>query len=490
MKKLLLFCLLIALSLNSWAIPFKKSVNEVRFGNGDGTVKTLTFDGTVDSVISFDGSDGSIGIAGSLVYENNVGPKQKDNGGTARDTINLGADDVLRLFDGDGDESIAISETSIVSMPNALSVGVSSPSAFRAHFDANGLTGGAPIVLIDSDDNLNSRASLQIRGSNGSNEIAFFGSNGSVGFGTVTPDSNAVSHMTSASGSGNTSKTLRVSHTDAGFEGGGGSGSGFDGGLLFIHAEGVGDSGSYDLIRARNSVGSRFVVEGDGSTCIGCDNPEDRLVIEKTNATNVETALRLSNNASGAGTGSSIDFHTLNAIFNKIIGLRNNAGSGGNIIFQTMDTGGSLQNAITIDDDQTLQFHAYGAGILETDASGNVSVGAGNPVLSAAGSMRGEWCRINNSGSPAFGGDTTNCSTWISSITTFGAGAGKVQLNFTAGRFTTEPVCICIAENNTDCGFDTNEGALISTSLVGVETYDSAGTSQNLDFMIFCGGKR
>jgi hypothetical protein len=77
--------------------------------------------------------------------------------------------------------------------------------------------------------------------------------------------------------------------------------------------------------------------------------------VSATNATFTNTsggsttsALRLSNNSASAGSGSRLEFHTTDAVFNAIDGVRTTGGSGGELRFWTMNSSGTLTQNMTI----------------------------------------------------------------------------------------------------------------------------------------------
>lgn len=89
-------------------------------------------------------------------------------------------------------------------------------------------------------------------------------------------------------------------------------------------------------------------LDTSGNLGIGTTSPTTKLYVRSTQAAAVVDTLQLSNNAADAGTGSRISFHTADAVFNAIDGVRIGGGSGGRLAFYTMGTGGSLAERVRI----------------------------------------------------------------------------------------------------------------------------------------------
>jgi hypothetical protein len=104
---------------------------------------------------------------------------------------------------------------------------------------------------------------------------------------------------------------------------------------------------------------------------IGTSSPTTKLYVRSTQAAAVVDTLQLSNNASDAGTGSRISFHTADAVFNAIDGVRVGGGSGGRLAFYTMGTGGSLTERVRISEEGTLRtFSTISVGNVAPSTSG------------------------------------------------------------------------------------------------------------------------
>ena len=128
-------------------------------------------------------------------------------------------------------------------------------------------------------------------------------------------------------------------------------------------------------------------ITNTGSIGIGTTSPSVKLDVRSTSGGSVVDTLRLSNNSSDAGTGSRISFHTADAVFNAIDGVRVGGGSGGRLEFSTMGTGGSLTERMRIGSDGRLLINSIALLDYSTISySGAVQIAQnGNAQLACAG---------------------------------------------------------------------------------------------------------
>jgi hypothetical protein len=117
-----------------------------------------------------------------------------------------------------------------------------------------------------------------------------------------------------------------------------------------------------------------------GNVGIGTPSPGRLLELSKSVNGGQGATLRLTNAVGGSGAGTAVEFvgPGTQPIHAKII--TEDAGAfDSNIIFQTKatGTGGALADRLTIDNVGAIQFNDYGAGILVTDASGNITAEGG-----------------------------------------------------------------------------------------------------------------
>ena len=158
---------------------------------------------------------------------------------------------------------------------------VGDSEAYVSALFKSGTTNGAPDVRIVDADTSNTRAALQIQGGSGATEVAFFGSDGSVGIGTTSPSVNldvyeSDNAQIAVSGAGGNVALL------------GDAGGGSDGNLILYDAAG----GNADVIITAASV-SYF---NGGNVGIGTVSPETLLHVNEEDAT---TAFKVTGGNSG-----------------------------------------------------------------------------------------------------------------------------------------------------------------------------------------------
>lgn len=128
-------------------------------------------------------------------------------------------------------------------------------------------------------------------------------------------------------------------------------------------------------IAADTTAPTAHIQVGAGTTNTG--NRSDVALLGASNSGGVVNALGLVNTAAGANSnGVALNFHNGNAWSptGQIIVKQNSSGTStdSGMYFYTYD--GGLNNRMTIKNDGNIRLHAYGAGLLQTDANGNVSV--------------------------------------------------------------------------------------------------------------------
>jgi len=108
-----------------------------------------------------------------------------------------------------------------------------------------------------------------------------------------------------------------------------------------------------------NADATAMTINSSEQVGIGTASPNAPLHIEANGGGSTVTALKLSNNVGGqANTASRIEFHTSNAVFEAIDGVRTQGASGGALDFYTMTTGGSLTKKLRIQENGGISFNA------------------------------------------------------------------------------------------------------------------------------------
>ena len=144
-----------------------------------------------------------------------------------------------------------------------------------------------------------------------------------------------------------------------------------------------------------------------------------------TSGGSTTSALRLSNNSASAGSGSRLEFHTTDAVFNAIDGVRTTGGSGGELSFWTMNTSGTLTQRMTITSGGkvTIPSGAYGTSYYTMNYT---SANAGSREW-AIGSDTAGWGSFSIGQATTQGGSTFSDKIIISSAGNVGIGINSTS---------------------------------------------------------------
>jgi hypothetical protein len=204
---------------------------------------------------------------------------------------------------------------------------------------------------------------------------------------------------------------------------------------------------------------ANLLLNSSGNVGIGTTSPSTKLNVVSTSGGSVVDTLRLSNNSSDAGTGSRISFHTTDAVFNAIDGVRIGGSSGGRLTFSTMSTGGTLTERVRITED------------------GNVGIGTSSPARALAVNGIGKFMST-----VTLGGTVT--STDYSAYFTNEAFANNVDSNSVAlGTVSTRP--LIFATNSTERARITSGGDLYVGTTTGTIGTANFGVVNSQDGGIF-----
>ena len=145
-------------------------------------------------------------------------------------------------------------------------------------------------------------------------------------------------------------------------------GNGAIGNGLSLYTTGYIDAGAIrtaGFSRVTNATASTSTTTGafvvTGGVGIGGALYGTSATFTNTSGGSTTSALRLSNNSASASSGSRLEFHTTDAVFNAIDGVRTTGGSGGELRFWTMNSSGTLTQNMTI------------------TSGGNVGIGTNSP---------------------------------------------------------------------------------------------------------------
>jgi hypothetical protein len=205
----------------------------------------------------------------------------------------------------------------------------------------------------------------------------------------------------------------------------------------------TGTGNALEVEDSANPDATPFVVLAAGDVGIGTSSPAAKLTVVNTSAGNVVTAMRLSNDSSTTGSGSRIEFHTTDAVFNAIDGVRPTSGSGGELRFLTMSTGGTLTERARITSTGEFQWKPNGTTQAMTlDASGNLVVGATSALkFNTTGSASTRLSTLYSTGTNSATrsefqiGSAATTSGDIAGLIMFGCGAGTTTSNALANVF-------------------------------------------------------
>ena len=128
-------------------------------------------------------------------------------------------------------------------------------------------------------------------------------------------------------------------------------------------------------IAADTTSPTAHIQVGAGTTNTG--NRSDVALLGESNSGGVANALGLINTASGANSnGVALNFHNGSAWSptGQIITRQNSSGTSTDSSMQFFTYSGGLNHRMSIKSDGTIRFNAYGAGLIASDASGNLSV--------------------------------------------------------------------------------------------------------------------
>ena len=128
-------------------------------------------------------------------------------------------------------------------------------------------------------------------------------------------------------------------------------------------------------IAADTTSPTAHIQVGAGTTNTG--NRSDVALLGESNSGGIANALGLVNTASGANSnGVALNFHNGSAWSptGQIITRQNSSGTSTDSSMQFFTYAGGLNHRMSIKSDGTIRFNAYGAGLITSDASGNLSV--------------------------------------------------------------------------------------------------------------------
>jgi hypothetical protein len=239
-------------------------------------------------------------------------------------------------------------------------------------------------------------------------------------------------------------------------------------------------------IAADTTAPTAHIQVGAGTSNTG--NRSDIALLGGSNAGGVINALGLVNTAAGANSnGVALNFHNGNSWSptGQIVVKQNSSGTStdSGMYFYTYD--GGLNNRMTIKNDGNIRLHAYGAGLLQTDANGNVSVdtssyltsigsnSVGITELNVADGSNGQVLTTDGNGSLSFTTVTSGSSYTLPAATD--SALGGVKLGYTE------------ANKNYAVQLDSNSKAFVNVpwSDTNTNTTYSAGTGLNLSGTTF-----
>lgn len=128
-------------------------------------------------------------------------------------------------------------------------------------------------------------------------------------------------------------------------------------------------------IAADTTSPTAHIQVGAGTTNTG--NRSDVALLGESNSGGIANALGLVNTASGTNSnGVALNFHNGNAWSptGQIITRQNSSGTATDSAMQFYTYSGGLNHRMSIKSDGTIRFNAYGAGLISSDANGNLSV--------------------------------------------------------------------------------------------------------------------